>query len=185
MRGQRASRDLQESAHVRTSSTSRVSNLQASISNKGDRGDGSIGSTYRSRSEPRTIQLEANAAPQDMGRLKVCAHQGCPELTEHRYCPAHSRQVDLRRGSRQSRGYGRQWELSSQAFLREFPLCGMRPNGQRPVMSRCFDNGWITVAFQTDHVVPHKGDQRLFWDRDGNWQALCQSCGAIKSGAGF
>jgi 5-methylcytosine-specific restriction endonuclease McrA len=23
-----------------------------------------------------------------------------------------------------------------------------------------------------DHIIPHRGDDRLFWDRS-NWQALC------------
>ncbi len=26
-----------------------------------------------------------------------------------------------------------------------------------------------------DHKIPHKGDQKLFWDRD-NWQPLCKAC---------
>lgn len=42
-----------------------------------------------------------------------------------------------------------------------------------------------TWATQTDHVVPHKGDQVAFWDREHNWQALCRSCGARKSQAGL
>lgn len=24
-----------------------------------------------------------------------------------------------------------------------------------------------------DHIIPHKGDQQLFWD-EGNWQSLCK-----------
>lgn len=26
-----------------------------------------------------------------------------------------------------------------------------------------------------DHIVPHRGDGKLFWD-EGNWQALCKNC---------
>lgn len=26
-----------------------------------------------------------------------------------------------------------------------------------------------------DHVIPHRGDDVLFWD-ESNWQALCKSC---------
>lgn len=26
-----------------------------------------------------------------------------------------------------------------------------------------------------DHIVPHKGDMTLFWDRN-NWQSLCSAC---------
>jgi 5-methylcytosine-specific restriction protein A len=51
-------------------------------------------------------------------------------------------------------------------------------------MSRCYDEGRTTAAYQVDHVVPHRGDQLLFWDRS-NWQSLCRSCGAARSRAGF
>jgi 5-methylcytosine-specific restriction enzyme A len=61
----------------------------------------------------------------------------------------------------------------------------MRPNGQVPVMSQCYDEGRITAATQTDHVQPHRGDQVLFWDVVNNWQSLCATCGARKSQAGL
>ncbi|WP_368028316.1 HNH endonuclease signature motif containing protein [Paenibacillus sp. DCT19] len=31
-----------------------------------------------------------------------------------------------------------------------------------------------------DHIVPHKGDEGLFWDST-NWQALCKRCHDIKT----
>jgi 5-methylcytosine-specific restriction protein A len=31
-----------------------------------------------------------------------------------------------------------------------------------------------------DHIIPHGGDMRLFWNR-GNWAALCQSCHSRKT----
>lgn len=37
--------------------------------------------------------------------MRVCAEAGCPELTESTRCPAHTRDRDLRRGTRQERGY--------------------------------------------------------------------------------
>jgi 5-methylcytosine-specific restriction protein A len=39
----------------------------------------------------------------------------------------------------------------------------------------CKDVGRVAKATVVDHVVPHNGDQGLFWD-DGNWQALCATC---------
>jgi 5-methylcytosine-specific restriction endonuclease McrA len=33
----------------------------------------------------------------------------------------------------------------------------------------------LTVATVVDHIVPHKGDQALFWDH-ANWQSLCKRC---------
>ena len=66
-----------------------------------------------------------------------------------------------------------------------YPLCGMRPNDLRPVGSYCFDEGRVAIAFQVDHVVPHRGRSDLFWDELGNWQSLCASCGARKTRAGL
>jgi 5-methylcytosine-specific restriction protein A len=83
------------------------------------------------------------------------------------------------------RGYDRRWGKRAAAFRIRYPFCGMRPKGQAPVMSRCFEEGRRTPAFQVDHVVPHRGNRQLFDDEIGNWQSLCQSCGAAKSKAGL
>ena len=37
----------------------------------------------------------------------------------------------------------------------------------------CERDGAVTAAVVVDHVVAHKGDVALFWDR-GNWQSLCK-----------
>lgn len=37
--------------------------------------------------------------------MKVCATPGCPVLTNQTRCPAHTRQRDRARGTRQQRGY--------------------------------------------------------------------------------
>jgi 5-methylcytosine-specific restriction protein A len=83
------------------------------------------------------------------------------------------------------RGYTKQWDARAKRFREIYYFCGMRPNSQPPVMSRCADLGLKEPATQTDHVVPHRGNQDLFWDEQGNWQALCASCGARKSQAGL
>ena len=62
------------------------------------------------------------------------------------------------------RGYGYRWQRAREAYLREHPLCVM-----------CQAEGRVTAATVVDHVVPHRGDERLFWDR-GNWQGLCARC---------
>jgi 5-methylcytosine-specific restriction protein A len=38
----------------------------------------------------------------------------------------------------------------------------------------------ITLSRVTDHIVPHKGDMVLFWDRT-NWQGSCKHCHDIKT----
>ena len=62
------------------------------------------------------------------------------------------------------RGYDRRWRNARGTFLRRHPLC-----------AKCSEGGRLRKATVVDHVIPHKGDQRLFWDT-GNWQALCKRC---------
>jgi 5-methylcytosine-specific restriction protein A len=75
-----------------------------------------------------------------------------------------------------ARGYTKAWDRASKAFRRTYPLCGMRPADQIPVMSLCDQRERSTPATLTDHVIPHRGDPVLFWDEQGNWQALCKDC---------
>jgi 5-methylcytosine-specific restriction enzyme A len=128
----------------------------------------------------------------------TCAAPGCPALlppgvpacathTTHRsqHAARVARIRDDRRDNAHQRGYTRAWHVRRRLFLQRYPLCGMRPDGRPPVMSRCADLGLETVADQVDHVVPHGGNHARFWDEAGNWQALCAACGARKSQAGF
>jgi len=62
------------------------------------------------------------------------------------------------------RGYGYKWQQARLVFLREHPLCKMH-----------MDLGRVVPATVVDHIQPHKGDLKLFWDRK-NWQPLCKSC---------
>lgn len=89
------------------------------------------------------------------------------------------------RPSASRRGYGRRWQSARTRFLLTHPLCGMRPSGLAPVMSRCHDEGRTTIATVVDHVRPHRGDERLFWDVGQNWQAHCADCHRRKTGAGL
>ena len=56
------------------------------------------------------------------------------------------------------------WQRIRAAQLHAEPLCRM-----------CSSEGRITAANTADHIIPHKGDDRLFWDA-GNLQSLCGSC---------
>jgi 5-methylcytosine-specific restriction enzyme A len=60
--------------------------------------------------------------------------------------------------------YGTAWKKARASFLREFPLC-----------AECKRQGILKPANTVDHIVAHKGDMDLFWDR-GNWESLCRSC---------
>jgi len=69
-----------------------------------------------------------------------------------------------KRTSASRRGYGRKWQAARAVFLQAHPLCAM-----------CQQRGVVTAAQVVDHIVPHRQDMKLFWDRK-NWQPLCHSC---------
>ena len=72
---------------------------------------------------------------------------------------------------RTNRLYNRRaWRRLSQAVRLERVLC-----------QECKRQGKRTLATCVDHVVPHQGNQQLFWDY-GNLQALCQTCHSCKTG---
>lgn len=63
-----------------------------------------------------------------------------------------------------ARGYGYKWQKARESYLRQHPLC-----------CYCEREGRVTLATVVDHITPHQGDERLFWD-EGNWQPLCKPC---------
>lgn len=100
---------------------------------------------------------------------KPCRHPGCRALVrDAAYCEQHRKEVrkeqDSRRGSSTERGYNYRWQKARQTFLGRNPLCSI-----------CQTAGRITPASIVDHIVPHRGDQSLFWDT-ANWQSLCKPC---------
>jgi 5-methylcytosine-specific restriction protein A len=101
-----------------------------------------------------------------------CAHQGCPRLVPagQKYCEEHQKMHPEDSRSASTRGYGRKWQKASKAFLVSHPLC-----------EECLRHGRYTKATVVDHIVPHRGDSKMFWDRN-NWRALCKRCHDQKTG---
>lgn len=72
-----------------------------------------------------------------------------------------------KRESSHARGYDARWRKARLIYLRYHPLC-----------VACAPR--VVAANEVDHIVPHRGDQELFWDQD-NWQALCKPCHSKKT----
>jgi hypothetical protein len=47
-----------------------------------------------------------------------------------------------------------------------------------PLCATCLPEGRITPATDADHVIPHRGDQDLFWQ--GELQSLCAACHSLR-----
>ncbi len=71
---------------------------------------------------------------------------------------------DERRGSAAARGYDARWRRARDAHLAANPLCVC-----------CLANGTMHPAELVDHIIKHRGDAALFWNRT-NWQPLCRWC---------
>lgn len=66
---------------------------------------------------------------------------------------------DSRRPTAAQRGYNHEWRKARKEYLTAHPSCRMCGN----------------PATVVDHIIAHRGDQRLFWHR-ANWQPLCEPC---------
>jgi 5-methylcytosine-specific restriction endonuclease McrA len=78
----------------------------------------------------------------------------CPECAKRAKAEA-----DKRRPSARERGYTKDWERESKAFLAAHPVC-----------IACG-----SPATVVDHLIPHRGNQKLFWMRE-NWRPMCKPC---------
>ena len=96
--------------------------------------------------------------------LKPCKYLGCAKLTEGKYCDEHKEFSVKERPTATGRGYDSKWRGARNRFLKINPLC-----------VRCKGEGRLVKATVVDHVKPHRGDKKLFWD-ESNWQALCKKC---------
>ena len=107
---------------------------------------------------------------------RPCRYPGCPEFCDpgRVFCKYHREWSDDRqRGNAAERGYDARWKKARDLFLKEHPLCAF-----------CRAEGKIVPATVVDHIIPHRGDHRLFWDQT-NWESLCKECHDKKTGAGL
>lgn len=73
-----------------------------------------------------------------------------------------------RRGTAHERGYTAAWQKEAKEFLRQHDFI-------------CAECGGIATV--VDHIVPHRGDEKLFWDPT-NLQPLCVKCHNEKTARG-
>lgn len=95
--------------------------------------------------------------------LRECAHPGCHELTTENRCPKHKRPAYYApRETSNERGYNYKWGKAREGYLAHHPFC-----------EECLLENKKIIATVVHHKVAHKGDTKLFWDKN-NWQPLCK-----------
>ena len=92
-----------------------------------------------------------------------CKHPGCAALVPSgtKYCNVHRPLHPEEVRPAAERGYGSRWRKESRRYLQAHPLC-----------EQCAKQGRYVKATDVDHIIPHRGDPKLFWD-ESNWQPLC------------
>jgi 5-methylcytosine-specific restriction protein A len=110
----------------------------------------------------------ANAPPRACKcGARVAAGQRCERCSDD-----WRKRTDEQRGTAAERGYNSRWRKATATWRSHDP--------QRNLCAECLKSGRLTPARITDHVVPHKGSQSLFWDTS-NWQTLCRTHHAEKT----
>jgi 5-methylcytosine-specific restriction protein A len=115
----------------------------------------------------------AQSAPKSCQRCGIATRDG-------RYCAACRPPKPIQsadalptakpRPSAAKRGYGRKWRQARLDFLSQ---------AENQICAACR----AALSTEVDHIVPHRGDDKLFWRRS-NWQGLCKSCHSRKTSAG-
>ncbi len=110
-----------------------------------------------------------------MAMLKRCRCGSVIDISEVRCAACQKKYIEAKRqtnkdrGSSHSRGYGYKWRKYREDFLKKNPLCVI-----------CLKEGKYKPSTVVDHITPHKGDMKLFWDKN-NHQALCKKHHDIKT----
>lgn len=95
--------------------------------------------------------------------LKPCKYPGCPELVASGYCAEHTRPRFYDRDPNRQRLYDRAWKRRRIRQLAENPWC-----------EDCLANGIYEPATDVHHVVPHRGNKKVFLASP--LQSLCHAC---------
>ncbi|NBE05941.1 HNH endonuclease [Rhodobacter sp. CCP-1] len=116
--------------------------------------------------------------------MKLCCAPGCDDLAVDGgpRCADHQAEREAKVAAARARAKAgvaahggdrfyrsARWKDESKAYLCRHPNC-----------AECARDGLVVAAREVDHIVPHRGDPKLFWKRS-NWQGLCKPCHSRKT----
>ena len=96
--------------------------------------------------------------------------QGSSRCAAHRGVEKREYERSHQRKTANARGYNYRWQKARLTYLKRHPLC-----------AECERQGRVMPANEVDHIIPHRGNQVLFWDTQNNWQGLCKPCHSRKT----
>lgn len=98
---------------------------------------------------------------------KPCSYNGCPNLTDDRYCEMHRKDRQIKyskyfRIPEHNKLYDYKWRKIRERYIAEHPIC-----------DKCRMDGRIIPATDIHHIKPlREGGTH----EDSNLQALCHAC---------
>jgi 5-methylcytosine-specific restriction protein A len=115
---------------------------------------------------------------------KICSAPGCEEVATPGgpHCEEHAARVADRLAARKAEAKRSDHALAFSALYADprWRRAARRYLDRHPLCADCGELGAVEAATEVDHIVPHRGDAQLFWDRS-NWQPLCHRCHSRKT----
>jgi 5-methylcytosine-specific restriction protein A len=117
------------------------------------------------------MEVEENKRMSPLKPRVACKFPLCPELLDSPgYCKKHRALMGYVSDQWHYLYNNQRWRKYSKGYLNKHPLC-----------HQCKQENQIAPSDVVDHIVPHRGDRKLFWDSE-NHQALCNTCHHVKTG---
>jgi 5-methylcytosine-specific restriction enzyme A len=108
--------------------------------------------------------------------MQFCAEPGCGVLVLGGRCPVHApreRRAHVVTYANTQRMYDSvRWARLRREVIQDEPFC-----------RACRRAGRRSLTVDVDHIVPHRGNPAVFWDR-ANLQGLCKRCHTTKTNRG-
>jgi len=107
--------------------------------------------------------------------LRPCRKSGCGNLAKDGYCTEHQHLRDRDKARKRSQDW--HWMYGTNLWTHR-----LRPDQllAEPFCRDCARRSLRTVATVVDHIIPHKGNWRMFSD-PRNLQSLCVKCHNAKT----
>ena len=109
-----------------------------------------------------------------MNPSKVCTYPGCNKLVDRGRCEAHQLLNAAKKNAyyknRDKTDIARKW-----LYSRRYRGAAAKFKQDHPFCVECYKQGIVKPGTILDHIIPHEGDEQLFWDVN-NWQHLCNDC---------
>lgn len=113
-------------------------------------------------------------------KLQLCHYAGCSLISKNYYCNKHQLIADKKKEEHKKMLFKGTQRTSSKPYHQLYNCKKWRVIRSNFLKVHCvciICGGKATIA---DHIIPHKGDERLFYN-ENNLQPMCWRCHSAKT----